>query len=88
MIFLFLGAQLVAINKARYYRRGDDLALGAGPFVAAIEFATGKQQSDLNNNSDTMRTARCPSSADIAVEVRNSCQHVTDLYVPGQLNWR
>ncbi|CAJ0588200.1 unnamed protein product [Cylicocyclus nassatus] len=37
------GAQLVAINKARYYRRGNGLALGAGPFVAAIEFATGKQ---------------------------------------------
>ncbi|WKY12307.1 hypothetical protein Q1695_003694 [Nippostrongylus brasiliensis] len=35
------GAQLVAIHKGRYYRRGDGLALGPGPFVVAIEYAAG-----------------------------------------------
>ena len=36
------GAPLVAIHKARYYRREDGLALGPGPFVAALEYATGR----------------------------------------------
>ncbi|XP_075931156.1 haloacid dehalogenase-like hydrolase domain-containing protein 2 isoform X1 [Petromyzon marinus] len=37
------GAQLVAVHKARYYRRADGLALGPGPFVAALEYAAGVQ---------------------------------------------
>lgn len=36
------GADLIAIHKGRYYSRGDGLALGPGPFVSALEFATGK----------------------------------------------
>lgn len=38
---LLNGATLIAIHKARYYRTRDDLALGPGPFVTALEFATG-----------------------------------------------
>ena len=34
------GAQLVAIQKNRYWRRAGALCLDAGPFVAAIEYAT------------------------------------------------
>lgn len=34
------GAPLIAIHKARYYKRRDGLALGPGPFVAALEYAT------------------------------------------------
>lgn len=34
------GAPLIAIHKARYYKRKDGLALGPGPFVSALEFAT------------------------------------------------
>ncbi|XP_041355856.1 haloacid dehalogenase-like hydrolase domain-containing protein 2 [Gigantopelta aegis] len=33
------GASLVAIHKARYYKRQDGLALGPGPFVEALQFA-------------------------------------------------
>uniref|UniRef100_A0A131XAZ7 Haloacid dehalogenase-like hydrolase domain-containing protein 2 n=1 Tax=Hyalomma excavatum TaxID=257692 RepID=A0A131XAZ7_9ACAR len=36
------GALLVAIHKARYYRTNENLALGPGPFVKALEFATDK----------------------------------------------
>lgn len=36
------GADLIAIHKGRYYSRGDGLALGPGPFVSALEYATGK----------------------------------------------
>ena len=37
------GASLIAIHKARYYRRQDGLALGPGPFVAGLEYATERQ---------------------------------------------
>lgn len=35
------GADVIALSRDRYWQRGDGLALDAGPFVAAIEFATG-----------------------------------------------
>ena len=35
------GAELIALQKNRYWMRGDGLSLDVGPFVAAIEFATG-----------------------------------------------
>ena len=33
------GSPLIAIHKARYYKRGDGLALGPGPFATALEYA-------------------------------------------------
>ncbi|MGN6393432.1 MAG: TIGR01458 family HAD-type hydrolase [Gemmatimonadales bacterium] len=36
------GAELVALSRDRYFRQGDRLVLDAGPFVAALEYATGK----------------------------------------------
>jgi HAD superfamily hydrolase (TIGR01458 family) len=33
------GADLIALQKNRYWRRADGLALDAGPFVAALEYA-------------------------------------------------
>ncbi len=35
------GARLVALQRNRYWRRGDELVLDAGPFVQALEFAAG-----------------------------------------------
>jgi len=37
------GAELVALQRDRYWQKGDELALDAGPFVAALEYATGKR---------------------------------------------
>ena len=40
---LMAGAELVALSKNRYWQRaGGGLALDAGPFVAALEYASGK----------------------------------------------
>jgi len=36
------GAELIALQRDRYWLRGDGLALDAGPFVAALEYATGR----------------------------------------------
>ncbi|XP_063216637.1 haloacid dehalogenase-like hydrolase domain-containing protein 2 [Bacillus rossius redtenbacheri] len=38
---LLSGAPLIAIHEGRYYKRLDGLALGPGPFVRALEYATG-----------------------------------------------
>jgi HAD superfamily hydrolase (TIGR01458 family) len=36
------GAELLALQRDRYWLKDDALALDAGPFVAALEYATGK----------------------------------------------
>jgi phospholysine phosphohistidine inorganic pyrophosphate phosphatase len=40
--FLMDGAELIALHRDRYWLRGDGLALDAGPFIAALEYATGR----------------------------------------------
>ena len=35
------GAELIALQKNRYWRKEDGLSLDAGPFVAALEYASG-----------------------------------------------
>lgn len=40
---LMRGAELVAIQKNRYWRRHERLILDAGAFVAALEYSSGKQ---------------------------------------------
>jgi HAD superfamily hydrolase (TIGR01458 family) len=37
------GAELVALQKNRYWLKADGLALDVGPFVAALEYATGRE---------------------------------------------
>jgi len=40
---LMSGAELIALEKDRYWMAPDGLSLSAGPFVTALEFATGKK---------------------------------------------
>jgi HAD superfamily hydrolase (TIGR01458 family) len=40
--YLLDGALLVALSRDRYFKRGDRLALDAGPFVAALEYAASR----------------------------------------------
>jgi len=39
------GAELIALQKNRYWRAEDGLSLDAGPFVAALEYGSGKSAS-------------------------------------------
>jgi HAD superfamily hydrolase (TIGR01458 family) len=41
MRILLEGAELLALEKDRYWREPDGLVLSAGPFVAALEYAAG-----------------------------------------------
>ncbi|KAI8846155.1 haloacid dehalogenase-like hydrolase domain-containing 2-like protein [Chytridium lagenaria] len=43
MNVLLGGGELIAIHKGRYFQKKDGLALGPGPFVAALEYATDKK---------------------------------------------
>jgi HAD superfamily hydrolase (TIGR01458 family) len=43
--YLMGGAALIALSRDRYWLQNDRLALDAGPFVAGLEFATGKKAS-------------------------------------------
>jgi HAD superfamily hydrolase (TIGR01458 family) len=40
---LMAGAELIALEKDRYWMDQDGLSLSAGPFISALEFATGKK---------------------------------------------
>ncbi len=40
--YLMEGAELIALEKDRYWMAHDGLSLSAGPFVQALEFAAGK----------------------------------------------
>jgi HAD superfamily hydrolase (TIGR01458 family) len=40
--YLMSGAALIALSRDRYWLHGGRLALDAGPFVAGLEFASGK----------------------------------------------
>jgi phospholysine phosphohistidine inorganic pyrophosphate phosphatase len=40
---LMAGAAFIAVSRDRYWLDGERLALDAGPFVAGLEFATGKK---------------------------------------------
>ena len=40
--YLMEGAELIALEKDRYWMAHDGLSLSAGPFVQALEFASGK----------------------------------------------
>jgi len=41
------GSKLIALHKNRFWQKPDGLHLDLGPFVAAIEYATGKQATIL-----------------------------------------
>jgi phospholysine phosphohistidine inorganic pyrophosphate phosphatase len=40
---LMEGAELIALQKNRYWETADGLSLDAGPFVASLEYATGRE---------------------------------------------
>ncbi|XP_072309886.1 haloacid dehalogenase-like hydrolase domain-containing protein 2 [Eucyclogobius newberryi] len=50
------GAPLIAIHKARYYKRKDGLALGPGPFVTGLEFATDRKATVVGKPEETFFT--------------------------------
>jgi len=50
---LMEGAELIALENDRYWMASDGLSLAAGPFVTALEFATGKKATLMGKPSKT-----------------------------------
>ena len=51
--YLVDGAELVALQKNRYCQKRDGLSLNAGPFVAALEYASGKEATAVGKPEKT-----------------------------------
>ena len=49
--YLMNGAELIALEKDRYWMAPEGLSLSAGPFVTALEFATGKKATIIGKPS-------------------------------------
>ena len=57
---LMAGADLVALQKNRYWRTDDDgLTLDAGPFVAALEYGSGREALVVGKPADRFFGAAC-----------------------------
>merc|ERR1712039_215316 len=65
-------SRLVAVNKGRYFQRPDGLAMQAGPFVAALEFATGRDAVVIGKPSRVFFDA---AARDAAGEVSPDSRH-------------
>jgi HAD superfamily hydrolase (TIGR01458 family) len=46
------GAELIALQKNRYWETAEGLSLDAGPFVAALEYASGRDAEVVGKPSD------------------------------------
>jgi HAD superfamily hydrolase (TIGR01450 family) len=55
------GATIIALTRDRYWQRGDRLALDAGPFVAALEYAAGADASIAGKPSPAFYAAALAS---------------------------
>ena len=55
------GAQLMAMQKNRYWQTEDGLTLDAGPFVAALEYATGQEATVAGKPSTAFFTGAADS---------------------------
>ena len=75
------GADLLALQRDRYWLKGDALALDAGPFVAALEYATGKTATVCGKPSAAFyRAALATLPAAIAARPRDVLMVGDDLW--------
>ncbi len=80
-LHLLGGAELIALQRDRYWLRGDGLALDAGPFVAALEYATGKTATVCGKPSESFyRTALASLGRDERSSARDVVMVGDDLW--------
>ena len=59
--WLLAGAELIALHRNRYWRTGGELVLDVGAFVAAFEYATGREATLVGKPSRPMFEAAARS---------------------------
>jgi HAD superfamily hydrolase (TIGR01458 family) len=69
------GAAIIALSRDRYWHRGDALALDAGPFVRALEYATGVEARVAGKPSPAFYAA---ALASLGLEVSSGAVMVGD----------
>ncbi len=80
-LHLMDGAELIALQRDRYWLRGDGLALDAGPFVAALEYATGRTATLCGKPAATFyRVAVASLGADAPPDARHVVMIGDDLW--------
>ncbi|XP_067941650.1 haloacid dehalogenase-like hydrolase domain-containing protein 2 isoform X2 [Watersipora subatra] len=62
------GAQLIGLNKSRYFQRETGLSLGPGAFVSALEYSTDKSAKIIGKPSKTFFEKSIESLEDVALE--------------------
>lgn len=78
--YLLSGAELVALEKDRYWMGAGGLMLSAGPYVTALEFATGKEARVMGKPSAAFfRLAIASLHADPATTAMIGDDVVTDV---------
>ena len=81
------GAPLIAVHKARYYKRQDGLALGPGPFVTALEHAADTKATVVGKPEKTffleaLRSTGCePEEAIMIGDVSRRAQEMPWAYL-------
>jgi phospholysine phosphohistidine inorganic pyrophosphate phosphatase len=65
--YIMAGADLIALSRDRYWLKQDRLALDAGPFVAGLEFATGKMATVAGKPSPLFFTGAVQSLGTITI---------------------
>lgn len=82
------GAPLIAIHKARYYKRKDGLALGPGPFVTGLEYATDSKATVVGKPERTffleaLRGTGCTPEETVMIgDVSIKTGQVPDSFIP------
>lgn len=66
------GHPLIAIHKAKYFKRQDGLALGPGAFVVGLEYATGVRAMVVGKPEKTfyqeaLKTMSCTSEEAVMI---------------------
>ena len=77
------GAELIGIHKGRYYKNKNGLALGPGPFITMLEYATDKVATVLGKpepmffktaiQSTGFTEAQCVMIGDVRVQLLVIC---------------
>lgn len=72
------GGRLIAIHKAKYYKREDGLAIGPGPYVAALEYASGQTAEVVGKPqpaffNSVLRELNCPASETVMIGDVRTC---------------
>ena len=64
------GAELIALQKNRFWLTPSGLSLDAGPFVAAIEYASGSEARSWSESPRSRSSSWCSLSSKAARERR------------------